>query len=169
MTAFVAVNDPAISQPEPAPVPLQELAWELRVLCQGLSCTQVRSLETVSTVVRLPEDPAQIVKLRRICEWLANEFKLDHDVRRDGEVWAVRFTRLPAPAPFPPRPVPTGLRTRPAQTSPASPKRPAARPAVNSAPNPPPKPTTDHPHPIPRLTKVPHRSGGLGGHHPPPP
>jgi hypothetical protein len=115
MTAFVAVSDPTISQPEPAPVPLQELAWELRVLCQGLSCTQVRSLETVSTVVRLPEDPVQIVKLRRICEWLANEFKLDHDVRRDGEAWAVRFSRLPAPAPARAlRPVPAGLRTLPA-------------------------------------------------------
>jgi hypothetical protein len=115
MTAFVPVNNLTISQPEPAPVPLQELAWELRVLCQGLSCTQVRSLETVSTVVRLPEDPAQIVKLRRICEWLANEFKLDHDVRRDGEVWSVRFSRLPAPAPArAPRAVPTGLRTLPA-------------------------------------------------------
>jgi hypothetical protein len=115
MSAPDLVLDPAAGKPESATTPLQELAWELRVLCQGLSCTQVRSLETVSTVVRLPEDPAQIVKLRRICEWLANEFKLDHDVRRDGEVWAVRFSRLPAPAPArAPHPVPTGLHTLPA-------------------------------------------------------
>lgn len=81
------------------PTPLPTLAWELRLLCQGLAHTQVKTLETVSTVVRLPEDPTQIVALRRICAWLANEFTLDHDVSRDGAVWAVRFSLPPAPVP----------------------------------------------------------------------
>jgi hypothetical protein len=72
----------------------RRLERELRPLCRGLArCTWSDTLEAVSTAVSLPDDAAHEHLLRAVCRQLGDEFGLGHTVGREGDTWAVRFTR----------------------------------------------------------------------------
>lgn len=72
----------------------QRLEREVGLLCRGLACcTWCDTLEATSTVVRLPDDAAHERLLRAVCQHLAREFGLNHTVCRQGDNWAIRFSR----------------------------------------------------------------------------
>ena len=80
-----------------APILDAGLAWELRLLCQGLvNCSWCNTLRTVSTDVRLPADQAHELALRALCWELAEEFAIEQTLNRQGDTWIVRFSRREA-------------------------------------------------------------------------
>jgi hypothetical protein len=72
------------------------LVAELRMLCRGLAHSSLPFLARVRTIARLPSDEASERALRQACGELAAEFDLEAEVHRDGDAWAVCFSR-PAP------------------------------------------------------------------------
>jgi hypothetical protein len=69
------------------------------MLCRGLAYTSLPFLTTVRTAVRLPGDEASERALRQACGELAAEFGLETAIQREGEAWAVSFSRPVADEP----------------------------------------------------------------------
>ena len=72
------------------------LDGELRLLCRGLRCSWCDQLTTVSTAIGMPGDAEFEQAIRALCQRLADEYGVRSMVRRDDDVWAIRFTRLAA-------------------------------------------------------------------------
>lgn len=69
------------------------LERELGMLCRGLSHSWCADLRAVSTVVSLPGDAEYEQAVCTLCQRVADEFGVLQSVRRDGDAWAICFSR----------------------------------------------------------------------------